>query len=69
MGAGFEGGGDLRFKDDFADSITDVDELPDSIHNLLQMGDLSRKEFDDMVIRVLLNPQNADEVAAKKTVL
>ena len=68
MGAGFEGG-NLRFRDDFADSIKDADGLLDNIHNLLQIGDLSRKEFDDMVIRVLLNPQNADEVAAKKTVL
>jgi len=59
------GGADLRFRDAFADSITEVAGLAPEIRRLLALGDLSEQELIAMKDRVLFSWQNADETAAR----
>ena len=60
----FEGGGDLLFRDQFADEIVDIEDLNEAILNTLQKESLEESEINHMRDRVLFNWRNADQVAA-----
>jgi len=62
----YEGGGDLRFRDDFADAVCEVEELGQVIESVINKGDISSSELRDMRDRVLSFPDAADEAAARK---
>ncbi len=61
----YEGGADLKFRDIFADSITTIENLGDSIRDIVNLGDLSLMELEDMRNRVVVNWKNADFRAAE----
>ena len=61
----YEGGPDLRFRDDFADAVCEVDELEQVIESVINKGDISFSELQDMREKVLSYPDAADEVAAR----
>ncbi len=61
----YEGGGDLVFRDHFADAITDVKDLPAHIDRLLELGDLSETESNRMRSSVLYNFGSSDRIAAQ----
>ena len=62
----YEGGADLRFRDDFADAVCQVAELEQVIESVINKGDLSLSELRDMRDKVLSSPDAADEAAAGK---
>ena len=62
----YEGGADLRFRDDFADAVCQVEELEQVIESVINKGDLSLSELRHMREQVLSSPDAADEVAASK---
>lgn len=61
----YEGGGDLLFRDRFADEITDIDALEVSLRSALDKGDLAEKEIAEMKNQVLYQAANADQQAAE----
>ena len=61
----YEGGADLRFRDDFADAVCEVDELEQVIESVINKGDISFSELQDMREKVLSFPDAADEAAAR----
>ncbi|SVA01970.1 uncharacterized protein METZ01_LOCUS54824 [marine metagenome] len=61
----YEGGADLRFRDDFADAVCEVGELELVIESVINKGDLSFSELQDMREKVLSFPDAADEAAAR----
>jgi len=61
----FEGGSDLRFRDDFADAICEVEDLENEIRNVLKKGALSISELRNMRQHVLSFTGVADEEAAR----
>ena len=61
----YEGGADLRFRDDFADAVCEVEELEQVIESVINKGDISFSELKDMREKVLSFPDNADEAAAR----
>ena len=61
----YEGGADLRFRDDFADAVCEVEELEQVIESVINKGDISLSELKDMREKVLSFPDAADEAAAR----
>ena len=61
----YEGGADLRFRDDFADAVCEVEELEQVIESVINKGDISLSELRDMREKVLSFPDAADEAAAR----
>ena len=61
----YEGGADLRFRDDFADAVCEVGELELVIESVINKGNLSFSELQDMREKVLSFPDAADEAAAR----
>jgi len=61
----YEGGADLRFRDDFADAVCEVEELEQVIESVINKGDISLSELRDMREKVLSSPNAADDVAAR----
>ncbi len=61
----FEGGADLRFRDDFADAICNVENLESTIKKVLKKGPLKDSEIRKMQKQVLSFSGLADERAAK----
>ena len=61
----YKGGADLRFRDDFADAVCEVEELELVIESVINKGDLSFSELQDMREKVLSFPDAADEAAAR----
>ena len=61
----YEGGADLRFRDDFADAVCEVEELEQVIESVINKGVISFSELQDMREKVLSYPDAADEVAAR----
>ena len=62
----YEGGADLRFRDDFADSVCEVEELEQVIESVINKGVISLSELRHMREKVLSFPDAADEAAARK---
>lgn len=63
--AEYEGGSDLRFRDDFADAICEVEDLENAILSVMKKGVLSYSEFRTMRQQVLSFSGVADEEAAR----
>ena len=61
----YEGGADLRFRDDFADVVCEVEELEQVIESVINKGDISISELRDMREKVLSFPDAADDTAAR----
>ena len=61
----YEGGADLRFRDDFADAVCEVGELELVIESVINKGNISFSELQDMREKVLSFPDAADEAAAR----
>ena len=61
----YEGGADLRFRDDFADAVCEVEELEQVIESVINKGDISKSELRDMREKVLSFPDAADDAAAR----
>ena len=61
----YEGGADLLFRDDFADAVCEVEELELVIESVINKGDLSFSELQDMREKVLSFSAAADEAAAR----
>jgi|TARA_Y100000031_G_scaffold48101_1_gene54880 hypothetical protein len=61
----YEGGADLRFRDDFADAVCEVEELEQVIESVINKGDISLSELRDIREKVLSFPDAADEAAAR----
>ncbi len=61
----YEGGADLIFRDDFADSICNVKNLGNTISNLLKKGNLSKSELEIMRQKVLSYTGESDKKAAR----
>ena len=61
----YEGGADLLFRDDFADAVCEVEELEQVIESVINKGDLSLSELQDMREKVLSFPDTADEAVAR----
>ena len=61
----YEGGADLRFRDDFADAVCEVEELEQVIESVINKGNLSLSELRDMREKVLSFPDAANEAAAR----
>jgi len=61
----YEGGADLRFRDDFADAVCEVEELEQVIESVINKGDISFSELHDMREKVLSSLGAADEAAAR----
>jgi hypothetical protein len=63
--AEYEGGSDLRFRDDFADAICEVEDLENAILSVMKKGALSYSELQNMRQQVLSFSGVADEEAAR----
>ena len=61
----YEGGSDLRFRDDFADAICEVEDLENAIWNVMKKGSISYLELQNMRRQVLSFSGVADEEAAR----
>jgi len=61
----YEGGADLRFRDDFADAVCEVEELEQVIESVISKGDISFSELQEMREKVLSFPDASDEAAAR----
>jgi len=61
----YEGGADLRFRDDFADAVCEVKELEQVIESVINKGDISLSELRDMREKVLSFPDAADDASAR----
>jgi len=62
----YEGGADLRFRDDFADAICEVEELEQTIDSVINKGHIPISELQNMRDKVLSFSEAADEAAARK---
>jgi len=62
----YEGGADLRFRDDFADAVCEVEELEQVIESVINKGVISLSELRHMREKVLSFHDAADEAAARK---
>jgi hypothetical protein len=60
-----EGGADLRFRDQFADGISNIHNLEKVINNVIKMGDLDSQEWENICKKTLYAYKNADITAAK----
>ena len=61
----YEGGADLRFRDDFADAVCEVEELEQVIDSVINKGDISLPELKNMREKVLSFTDAADDAAAR----
>ena len=61
----YEGGADLRFRDDFADAVCEVEELEQVIDSVINKGDISLPELKNMREKVLSFNDAADDAAAR----
>lgn len=61
----FEGGADLKFRDDYADAVCPISELPQMLEKLISLGPLSNEELTRMRTKVLNCTAKSDEQAAK----
>lgn len=61
----YKGGADLRFRDDFADAICNLENLENTIHSQVKKGKLSENEIKIMRKKVLSFTGAADEEAAR----
>jgi len=61
----YEGGADLRFRDDFADAVCEVKELEQVIESVINKGDISLSELRNMREKVLSFPDAADDASAR----
>ena len=61
----YEGGADLRFRDDFADAVCEVEELEQVIYSVINKGDISLSELKNMREKVLSFTDAADDAAAR----
>jgi len=61
----YEGGADLRFRDEFADAVCEVKELEQVIESVINKGNIPNSELRDMRDKVLSFPDAADEAAAR----
>ena len=61
----YEGGADLRFRDDFADEVCEVEELEQVIESVIKKGNIPFPELRNMREKVLSSPDCADETAAR----
>ena len=62
----YAGGADLRYRDDFADAVCEVEELEQVIESVINKGVISLSELRHMREKVLSFPDAADEAAAGK---
>ena len=56
----------MRFRDDFADAVCEVEELEQVIESVINKGNIPISELQDMREKVLSFPDSADEAAAGK---
>ena len=61
----YEGGADLKFRDDFADGICEVEDLGNVIESVIQKGGLSDSELNNMRQQVLSFSKASDYEAAR----
>ena len=61
----YEGGSDLRFRDDYADTICEIEDLEIAVETVLSKGALSDSELQNMRQKVLSFSGVADEEAAR----
>ena len=61
----YDGGADLRFRDDFADEVCEVEELELVIESVINKGKIPLSELQDMREKVRSFPDAADEAAAR----
>ena len=55
----------MRFRDDFADAVCEVEELEQVIESVINKGDISLSELRDMREKVLSYPDASDDAAAR----
>ena len=60
----YEGGGDLNFRDDYADTVSSIQELPENINKVLKLGSKKPIEIEQIRKNVLTCSSNSDEKAA-----
>ena len=60
----YEGGGDLNFRDDYADSVSSIQELPENINKVLKLAPKKPIEIEQIRKTVLTCSSNSDEKAA-----
>ena len=60
----YEGGGDLYFRNDYADSVSSIQELPENINKVLKLAPKKRIEIGQIRNKVLTYSSNSDEEAA-----
>ena len=60
----YEGGGDLNFRDDYADTVSSIQELPKKINKVLKLDPRNPIELEQIRKTVLTCSSNSDEKAA-----
>ena len=60
----YEGGGDLNFRDDYADSVSSIQELPKNINKVLELNPRNPTELEQIRNTVLTCSSNSDEKTA-----
>jgi len=60
----YEGGGDLKFRDDYADTVSSIQELPKNINKVLKLGPRNPIELEQIRKTVFTCSSNSDEQAA-----
>ena len=60
----YEGGGDLNFRDDYADTVSSIQELPENINKVLKLSPKKPIELKQIRNKVLTCSSNSDEKAA-----
>ena len=60
----YEGGGDLNFRDDYADTVSSIQELPKNINKVLKLASKKPIEIEQIRKKVLTCSSNSDEKAA-----
>ena len=60
----YEGGGDLNFRDDYADTVSSIQELPENINKVLRLEPRKSIELEQIRKTVLTCSSNSDEKAA-----
>ena len=60
----YEGGGDLNFRDDYADTVSSIQELPKNINKVLKLDPRNPIELEQIRKTVLTCSSNSDEKAA-----
>ena len=60
----YEGGGDLNFRDDYADTVSSIQELPENINKVLRVEPRNPIELEQIRETVLTCSSNSDDQAA-----